>query len=183
MNLNLKDYQIPENLKLWRDEQDLKQKAHVGTHIDVYNNSTIKKEFQNVRGIVIDVRGVVEIGVRQIEDEEIKSGDFVIFRTGYMEKYGYGAKEYFNSKEAPFLKVDLIDELIKRKISFVGIDLHGVQHGKDHKKIDIYCEEKGVYVVENLVNLDKIKTKVDLKLNWQQENGESAIPLEIEVVE
>ena len=182
MIISLEEYQISDKLKRWRDNQEVKQAAHVGTHIDVYNHTMLEEELKCVRGVTIDVRGVEEIGVEHLGGVELLKGDFAIFRTGYMEEYGYGSEKYFDIKSAPHLTTELVDYLIAKGVKFIGIDLHSIQLGAEHKKIDIYCEERGTYVVENLINLEKISGQVQLRLKFHQEEGATAIPVEIEVL-
>lgn len=182
MIISLEEYQISDKLKRWRDNQEVKQAAHVGTHIDVYKHTVLEEELKCVRGVVIDVRGIEEVGTSALNKAELSAGDFVIFRTGYMEEYGYGSEEYFDIKSAPYLTTELVDYLIAKGVKFIGIDLHSIQLGAEHKKIDIYCEERGTYVVENLTNLEKISGQVQLRLKFRQEEGATAIPVEIEVV-
>lgn len=181
MKLNLESCHIPDKLRIWRDEQDRKQKAHVGTHIDTYCNTLDSKGDIILRGVIVDVRGVIEIGSESLQGKDVPEEGFVIFRTGYMERYGYGSDGYFQKEGAPYLKDELIDDLIKRGVRFIGIDLHGVQHGANHKRIDVYCEERGVYIVENLINLEKSGSSPDLRVRWEGSEGASAIPVEIEV--
>ena len=57
MNLNLSIYDIPEKLRKWAREQEKHQSSHVGTHIDVYNGSSLQELSTACRGVIIDVRG------------------------------------------------------------------------------------------------------------------------------
>jgi len=182
MKLNLSLYDIPEKLRMWAEEQEEHQSRHVGTHIDVYHRSSLQKLSNRCRGVIIDVIGREIVDLASIEGISIEEGDFVIFRTGYMERFGYGSNEYFNLEEAPHLTTEFIDTLIARGIALLGIDLHGIQHQKSHVHIDKYCEERGVYVVENITNLDKIASLCELQLKWNQKEGATAIPVEIEVI-
>lgn len=181
MKLSLDIYDIPEKLKVWRDKQEKSQQLHVGTHIDTYNKTELGESPVWIRGIVVDVIGKADIGIEVLDGVKVKKGDFIIFRTGYMEKFGYGSNQYFNLEGAPQLKRELIDVLLEKKVKFIGIDLHGIKHKTDHKKIDIYCEEAGTYVIENLKNLDKIGKEIELELSWKQTKEVTAIPVEIQV--
>lgn len=181
MKLSLDRYDIPKKLKTWKDSQEKSQQSHVGTHIDTYNKTLLGKSPIHIRGVLVDVLGKVDIGVEALDKVEVKEGDFVMFRTGYMEKFGYGSNEYFNLEGAPWLKDELIDVLLEKKVKFIGIDLHGIKHREAHKKIDIYCEEAGSYVVENLKNLDKVGKEVDLEVSWEQVKEGTAIPVEIKI--
>ena len=83
----------------------------------------------------------------------IKAGDFVLFRTDRIEKV-YGTREYFHKH--PELSYEVIHYLIKKEISFIGIDCSGIRQGEEHTPADILCEDNNIYVIENLSNLDKI---------------------------
>ena len=79
---------------------------------------------------------------------------FVGFCTGYLEKTGYGTPEYH--KNHPVLSYELIDALIERKVSIIGIDFAGVRRGKEHTPADQHCADHGVFIVENLTGLDQV---------------------------
>ncbi|UUV18930.1 cyclase family protein [Fusobacteria bacterium ZRK30] len=182
MKLNLKTVEMPEKLRAWAEKQDEHQARHIGTHIDVYNYSDLDLSLKLCRGVVVDVRDLDIIDYERVEKIEVEKEDFVIFRTGFMEKFGYGTEKYLNLKGAPFLTDEAVDSLIDRGVKFIGIDLHGIQHGRDHRKIDEYTETKGTYVIENMTNLDKVSSIIQLKLEWNQKEGATAIPVEIEVL-
>ena len=180
MNLHLKEFNIPNEILKWGDSQPLHQKQHIGTHIDCYNLSNIELPPQ-IEVNIIDVRNLKVIDSNILEKFKIKEGTFVIFRTGYLEKYGYGSEEYFNTKTSPYLTKELVDNLLLNKVRLIGIDLSGIQHGEDHVKIDKYVEENGAYVIENICNLDKVNSKFIANLKWLQLEGATAIKCEINV--
>lgn len=182
MNLNLKSYDIPERLRVWADAQEEHQSRHVGTHIDVYKLSKLEDLPRKCLGRVVDVRGIKNIDIKSLENRPLDGVEFIVFRTGYMEEYGYASDKYFNMNEVPVLTRELIDVLAAKKIKFLGIDLHGIQHGKDHVSIDRYCEDRGIYVVENMTNLNRAGELLSLKLEWNQMEGATAIPVRIETV-
>lgn len=181
MNLHLTDFNIPEEIIRWGDSQPAHQRQHIGTHIDCYNLSNIELPSQ-IDVKVIDARKIEIIDVNILENLSIKPGSFVIFRTGYLETYGYGSDEYFNSKPIPYLTNELIDRLLDCNVKLIGIDLSGIQHGKDHVAIDKYVENKGAYVIENICNLDKVTTEFKANLKWIQLEGATAIKVEIETI-
>ncbi len=154
MNLHLTDFNIPVEILKWGDSQPAHQRQHIGTHIDCYNLSNIELPSQ-IDVKVIDARKIDIIDVNILENLSIKAGSFVIFRTGYLETYGYG---------------------------LIGIDLSGIQHGKDHVAIDKYVENKGAYVIENICNLHKVTTEFKANLKWIQLEGATAIKVEIETI-
>lgn len=182
MNLNLKTFDMPEKLREWAKKQDKHQARHIGTHIDVYNYSDLDLSSKLCRGIVVDVRSLDIINYERVKEIDVEKGDFIIFRTGFIEKFGYGTEKYLNFEDAPFLTNEAVDSLIERGVKFIGIDLHGIQHGKDHRKIDEYIESRGTYVIENMTNLDKVSDIIQLKLEWDQKEGATAIPVKIKVL-
>ncbi|GAA0086499.1 cyclase family protein [Clostridium sp. CTA-7] len=181
MNLHLIEFNIPEKILKWGDSQPAHQRQHIGTHIDCYNLSSIELASKiDVR--VVDVRNLDIIDVNILDNLSIKAGSFVIFRTGYLESYGYGSEEYFNTKSSPYLTNELIDKLLDCNVKLIGIDLSGIQHGRAHVEIDKYVENKGAYVVENICNLDKVTSEFKANLNWIQLDEATAIKVEIETL-
>ena len=56
----------------------------------------------------------------------------------------------------PQLSHELIDALLDRKISIIGVDCAGIRRGREHTPADQYCADRGVFVVENLCNLQAV---------------------------
>ena len=144
--------------KMITDAQGNEKKAlvgHLGTHFDVMNKE-FPLEYTQREGIVFDVSSVIEkdIDIQDIELSKIKNGMFVGFYTGFIDKAGYGTKEYFSKH--PQLSVELIEVLLEKKISIIGIDFAGVRRGKEHTPTDQRCADHDVFIVENLCSLDKI---------------------------
>lgn len=140
----------------WAKSQDNPYIAmgHVGTHLDTYEKSNIPLEYFKSEGILFDVRNFDEVEQQNIDLESIKEGDFVLFRTGRIEQHPYGEDGYFENH--PQLSNKLIDKLAEKKIRFIGIDCPGIRQNDEHEKADIFCEQHGIYVIENLKNLQNI---------------------------
>lgn len=153
----------------WAKSQDNKHIAmgHVGTHLDTYEKISIPLEYFKSRGIIFDVRNIKEVGINDIDLSLIKENDFVLFYTAQIEKYTYGSKEYFNDYSTE-LSNELINTLISKKIRFIGIDNAGIRNHNEHEKADRLCEKNGIYVIENLCNLNKLNNNKDFILytNW-----------------
>lgn len=128
--------------------------GHIGTHLDTYEKSNIPIEYFQSKAIIFDVRDVQEVSENDIDINKIQKDDFVIFRTGSLEKYGFGSDLYFENH--PQLSENLIKILIEKKIRFIGVDCPGIRQGEEHEKADRFCEKNGVYVIENINNLSKI---------------------------
>ncbi len=138
-----------------RENLDVATSGHLGTHFDVMNKE-FPIEFIERNGIVFDVSRINDrdIEVNDIDIELVKKDMFVAFHSGYIEKVPYGAKEYF--KNHPQLSNELIEELLKRQISIIGVDCSGVRRGKEHGIADQKCADNGAFVIENLCNLKEI---------------------------
>ena len=149
----------------WAKSQDNPHIAmgHVGTHLDQYEKTNIPLEYFESRGILFDVRGIKEIGLEHIDITKVKEKDFVLFRTGQIEKYAYGEQMYF---QHPELSWKVIEALIAQKVRFIGIDSAGIRMNQEHEQADRLCEKNGIYVIENLKNLEQIQGKIQLYTMW-----------------
>lgn len=181
MNLHLKSFNIPEEILKWGESQPEHQRQHIGTHIDCYNLSCIDLPIE-MEIQVIDVRDTPLIDLAAIRGISIQPNTFTIFRTGFLEKYGYGSEVYFDTTANPYLTKEVVDYLLEKKVKLIGIDLSGIQHGKAHVEIDKYIENNGAYVVENICNLDKIESKCFAALSWRQLENATAIKVEIDTI-
>ncbi len=129
--------------------------GHLGTHFDVMNKefplSYVKRE-----GVVFDVSGVIDrdIEVEDVDISQVKKDMFIAFYTGFIGRVEYGTHSYFT--EHPQLSHRLIDTLVEHGISMIGVDFAGVRRGKEHTPKDQYCADNGVFIVENLCNLEKV---------------------------
>jgi kynurenine formamidase len=63
-------------------------------------------------------------------------------------------RKYFT--EHPQLSNALIDKLLTKRISIIGVDFAGVRRGKEHTHMDQCCADRGVFIVENLCNLKNL---------------------------
>lgn len=129
--------------------------GHLGTHFDVMNKE-FPLEYVKRGAIVFNVKNIYErdVEISDINIDLIEKDSFVAFYTGFIEKYEYGSKEYFTLH--PQLSNELIDELLKKGVSIIGIDFAGVRRGIEHIPKDQYCADRGVFIIENLCNLGKI---------------------------
>ncbi len=157
--------------------------GHVGTHFDVMD-----KEFclENIitTGRVFDISHIQtgEVKLADVDISTVEENDFVMFYSGVLKKYGYGTKEYFSTYIE--LSDELIDALIEKKASLIGVDMAGAKKAEDHPRIDQYCADKGVFIIENLSNLDILLketsrnsfTVYTFPMNW---NGFTGLPCRI----
>lgn len=127
--------------------------GHIGTHFDVMNKE-FPLDYLHLPAIIFNVCHKVEIDCCDIDLNQIQEGMFVAFATGFIEEVGYGNKEYFTNH--PQLSNELIEELIQRKVSIIGIDCPGIRKGKEHTPIDQYCADHNVFVIENLCHLKNV---------------------------
>ncbi len=150
----------------WAELQPKKESVmgHVGTHMDIYDSKSIPIEYTQRRGILFDVSEIVgrEISSEDIDLDYVKPGDFVLFRTGLIERFPYGSNRYF--KEDISFSWELIDALIEEKIALIGLDAPDLRKGKEHIEVDKRCEKQGIYIIENLQNLRQIDVNKPCKM-------------------
>lgn len=134
--------------------------GHMGTHFDVMDRE-FPLEYTRRPGILFNVSHVTdrEIGCADMDLNRVGKGMFVAFRTGFIERIGYGTKTYY--AEHPELSVELIEALLDRGVSIIALDFAGVRRGKEHTPMDRRCAERGTFVVENLCNLQAVLDQKD----------------------
>lgn len=132
--------------------------GHLGTHFDVMNQE-FPLAYTKREVVVFDVSGVDdgEITLSDIDITKVEKDMFVAFYTGFVEKESYGTKRYFS--QHPELSHELIETLVEKGVSIIGLDFAGVRRGKEHIPKDQYCADRGVFVIENLCNLKKVLEK------------------------
>lgn len=143
--------------KASKDPGSYMSQGHIGTHLDVnFGHAMPPKEYCLRRGWVVDVsdKANVEIDESVLKDVDWSEGDFIMLHTGQTGKFTYGSKDYF--KDHPQLNWESIRSIASRKPSFIGLDFPGLRRGPEHNIADSICAEHGVYVIENLANLDRL---------------------------
>lgn len=129
--------------------------GHLGTHFDVMDQE-FPLEYTCRKAVVFDVSGVRErdITAEDIDLNRVEADMFVAFRTGFIEEVEYGTPRYF--KEHPQLSSELIEALLEKKVSIIGVDCAGIRRGKEHVPADQRCANHGVFVIENLWDLKSV---------------------------
>lgn len=129
--------------------------GHLGTHFDVMNKE-FPLEYTRREGIVFDVSAIRgrDIAVSDVDVDAVGKDMFVAFHTGFLEEVGYGNKVYF--AEHPQLSDELIDVLLDRGVSIIGVDCAGIRRGAEHTPKDQYCADRGTFVIENLCDLKAV---------------------------
>lgn len=129
--------------------------GHLGTHFDVMNKE-FPLEYTRREGVVFDVSAICDrdIDTGDIAMDTVEAGQFVAFYTGRIEEEPYGTKAYFAYH--PQLSHRLIDALLDRGVSIIGIDCCGIRRGGEHTPADQRCADRGVFVVENLCGLQAL---------------------------
>lgn len=129
--------------------------GHLGTHFDVMNKE-FPLEYTRRKGIVFDVSNITgrDIDIPDIDLDLVQKDMFVVFYTGFIESEGYGTKKYFT--DHPQVSNGLIDALLDKQISMIGIDFSGLRNGEEHTPTDYRCAERCVFNVENLCNLKTV---------------------------
>ena len=145
----------PEMLKKAWQNTEKSLVGHLGTHFDIMDQ-TFPLTYTRRNGLLFDVTGVKdrEITVADVDLDAVEADLFVAFYSGFTERVPYGTAAYF--KEHPQLSFELINALIEKKISVIGLDFAGIRRGKEHVPADRQCAKNGVFVVENLWDLKKV---------------------------
>jgi len=144
--------------------------THTGTHIDAphhflekgtkIHEISLKKLVSEVVLIKSKKNGGDSITKTDIQKFEKKHGKIngfssVIFYTGWQRNL---QKKYYFTKN-PGLSVSAAKYLASKKVSLVGIDSPSIDLGTDSKfSVHQIFAKKGMLIVENLANLDKIKS-------------------------
>ena len=143
--------------------------SHTGTHMDAphhflekgakIHEISLKKLVSEAALIQCRKNGgqsITKTDIQKFEKNHGKIENFssVIFYTGWQKNL---QKKYYFTKN-PGLSVSAAKYLTSKKISLVGIDSPSIDLGKDNKfSVHQIFAKKGILIVENLANLDKIK--------------------------
>nr|AIF02603.1 Cyclase family protein [uncultured marine thaumarchaeote KM3_158_B05] len=144
--------------------------THTGTHMDAphhflekgtkIHEISLKKLVSET--VLIKTRkksneSVTKTDIQKFEKKhgKIKGFSSVIFYTGWQRNL---QKKYYFTKN-PGLSVSAAKYLASKKVSLVGIDSPSIDLGIDSKfSVHQIFAKKGMLIVENLANLDKIKS-------------------------
>lgn len=132
--------------------------GHIGTHFDVMDRE-FPLDYTVRDGIVFDVSTIRErdIEMQDVALDIVQKDMFVAFYTGYIEEVGYGGRVYFGPH--PQLSDALIEALLEKGVSIIGVDCAGIRRGAEHTPKDQHCADHGTFVVENLCNLQAVLEK------------------------
>lgn len=144
----------------------LKTGMHVGTHIDCPMHITEDKKYISEftldnfigDGVILDVRGETEIILKEEYNYILEDKEIVILRTGY-EKY-YGKNEYYENH--PIISEELVQLFINKNIRMVGFDMPSPDRYPFHIHKNLL--RNGIFILENLCNLDKINKEESFKI-------------------
>jgi len=144
--------------------------THTGTHMDApyhflekgakIHEISLKKLVSEAVLIQCRKKGgesITKIDIQKFEKKHGKIASFssVIFYTGWQRNL---QKKYYFTKN-PGLSVSAAKYLASKKVSLVGIDSPSIDLGTDSKfSVHQIFAKKGILIVENLANLDKIKS-------------------------
>ncbi|GAB6085803.1 cyclase family protein [Alkaliphilus crotonatoxidans] len=161
----------------------LDKSGHIGTHFDVMNGE-FPIESVITMGRVFDISHIAtgEVKLKDVDLSSVQKNDFVMFYSGILKQYDYGTIPYFSSYIE--LSDELVDYLIHKEVSFIGVDMAGAKKPDNHPRIDQYCADRGVFIIENLDNLDVLLKKVPdqpfkvytFPVNWK---GFSGLPCRV----
>ena len=157
---------------------DRKLPGHLGTHFDIMDKE-FPLDYLKREGIIFDLSrvGDQEIEITDIDLSAVHENMFVGFCTGFLEKEGYGTVTY--RKQHPQLSKALIDALLEKQISVIGIDFAGVRRGEEHTITDQYCADHGVFIVENMCNMKAAIGKSNIYTFPLKLTGTTGIPCRV----
>ena len=129
--------------------------GHLGTHFDVMDKE-FSLDYTQRKGVAFDVSHIRgrDVDIGDIDLDAVKADMFVAFHTNFIDEEEYGTPRYF--KEHPQLSNELIEALLDKRISMIGVDCAGIRRGKEHVLADRKCADRGAFVVENLCNLNAL---------------------------
>ena len=129
--------------------------GHLGTHFDVMDKE-FPLEYTRRKGVFFDVSHVRgrDIESADIDLDRVKAGTFVGFYTDFQKEERYGTPRYF--KEHPQLSRELVEALLNKGVSVIGVDCAGIRRAPEHVPIDQHCADRNVFVVENLCGLNAV---------------------------
>ncbi len=129
--------------------------GHLGTHFDVMDQE-FPLAYTQRRAVVFDVSAVRgrDITCSDIDLSLVEEGMFAAFYTSFVRQVPYGTPAYF--RESPQLSHELIGALLEKHISIIGLDCAGIRRAPEHVPADQRCADQGVFVVENLWDLDRL---------------------------
>lgn len=145
----------PDMVQTAHNNANMVLSGHVGTHFDVMDKE-FPLDYTRRTGLVFDVSHVTDrdIDVSDIDLTAVEPTMFVAFYTGFIDRVPYASPDYF--ARHPQLSCELIQAFVDKGISILGIDFAGVRRGREHVPQDQYCADRGVFVIENLCDLDAL---------------------------
>lgn len=134
---------------------------HVGTHMDaplhmIANGKKMDEIYPERffgKGVLLDVRGKMEIDSSVLQGREIQEGSIVLLYTGFGSKYRTDA--YF--KDYPQLTEDFAKKMVGMRVKMVGMDMLGPDYDKPWTTHKILLGSD-ITILENLTNLDQLLT-------------------------
>lgn len=140
---------------------------HVGTHMDaplhmIENGKRIDEinpERFFGKGVLIDVRGKMDIDNSVLEGIGIEKGSIVLLYTGFGSKYR--TEDYF--KDYPEVKEDFAKRMVELGVKIVGMDMLGPDYDKPWPTHKILLGND-ITILENLTNLDQLLNIKDFEV-------------------
>ena len=173
---NIRDYGFSETI--------LKMFSHTGTHIDspshMIENAKMLETYEV--GYFIGSAYILDISkaipsVSELENikSEFSDVNYIILKTNWSDKWG--SKEYY--EDFPVLSLEITEYLLSFGIRGFGIDAISVDPvGSEAFENHMKIFEKECIIIENLTNLDQIKTKkfeiMAMPLKLKKSDGISA---------
>lgn len=136
----------------------LKTGMHVGTHMDaplhMLENAKRIPEMPLEKffgaGHLIDARNTAVIDKESLKGVPLKPGDIVLVFSAFDKQFG--SEEYF--EKYPEISEDFAQELVKAKVSIVGLDFPSPD--REPWKVHKILLKENILIIENLTNLESL---------------------------
>jgi kynurenine formamidase len=157
--------------------------GHFGTHLDKASPEPLPLDLLERPGVLVDAHAAgADIGLDSLAGVDVRPGDFVLIHTGHLQRNPYGSPAYFDGH--PQLHWALVEALVAQGARLIGIDAPGLRRGRpEHAEVDRWCEERNVFVVENLTRLEDLARtglrRFPLRLGWIGHRGGTGIPVQV----
>lgn len=166
--------------------------SQLGTHVEAgyFASNKLPKIGEVPVSRFIGKAAVVDIPCRTItpsdlihKEDLIRKCDFILLRSGYMSKIRQITRTEIESKERPYISIETAQWLVRKGVSFIGIDSFGFDPCPTYS-VHKYLLQSDVLIAEGLVNLRQIENDAVLLIALPLKvSGTEAAPARVVAIE